>query len=309
MLFRRGPERLKSVRLDFSSIFMYSLSAFVASIAMVGFANTPNIILNVLVGSAVTGLFAVSLTITSPIFTIPSVLNSALFPIMSSLSANKGGRVSQKILINMVLRYAFLITLPIIAILMIFSDTIILFFSSGDFLPAKQFLPIVGIGGFIFGIGGILNSSIYAIRKPVISRNITLLTFIIFLSLSIPLSILFSGMGMAIAYLISVFVFCSASAVYLKKFIGLSIDWISIAKVLAVVVVFASILFGINFVASSTLLKVVGVLLASLIYFILLIPLKFYKKEDLRILGFLSDKSPIGRGIFDRIKITLSRFV
>lgn len=299
----------KSSKLNFKSIFTYSTSAFVAAMAMVGFANTPNIILNALTGPAITGLFAISLTISSPIFSIPSVLSAALFPITSGLSAERGGRSRQKILINMVVRYASFITLPIIALLLVFSGTIILFFSSGDFLPAVKLLPIMGGAAFLFGLGGILNTSIYAMRKPLVSRNITILTLVIFLSLSIPLSMWLAAMGMAIAYLISVSIFCISSAIYLKRFIKLSLDWFSILKAAAATLVFSGILFGIDSLIPGTALKLIGVIVASVLYLAMLVPLRFYKKEDLKILWYLSQKSPIGKRVFSRIMGLLSKYV
>ncbi len=309
LLARKTEESLKAPSLNFRSVFTYSISALVASIAMIGFSNTPNIILNALTNPAVTGLFAISLTITSPIFSIPGVLNSALFPITSGLSAEKGGKASQKILISMVLRYTSFITLPIIAILLTFSGTIILFFSSGEFLPAIQLLPIVGAAGFFFGLGGILNNSIYAIRKPVISRNIIIITMVIFLALSIPLSILFSATGMAMAYLISVFIYWAVSAFYLRKLIKLSLEWVSMLKVFVAVLIFSAILFGIDSFISSKIIKLIGVIFASVIYLLTLIPLKFYKKEDLRILYFLSQRSPFGKRVFIRMYGLLSKYV
>lgn len=301
--------KASSSRLNYKSIFTYSLSAFVASMAIVGFANTPNIILNALTSPAVTSLFAISLTITSPIFSIPSVLNAALFPITSGLSAEKGGRVRQRMLINMVVKYTSFLTLPIIAILLTFSGTIILFFSSSEFLPALEILPTVGVAAFLFGLGGMLNMSIYAIRKPVVSRNITILTLVVFLALSIPLSISLSAFGMAVAYLASISIFCVASFVYLRKFLGFSIDWKSILKILVAVAVFSAIVFGIDRFLSHEVLKFVAVLLALVVYLLLLIPMKFYKKEDVKILEFLSKKSPVGKGVFHRLRIMLSRYV
>lgn len=307
LLARKNEGSIRASPLNFRSIFTYSASALAASLAMIGFSNTPNIILNALAGPAITGLFAISLTITSPIFSIPGVLNSALFPITSGLSAEKGGKSRQKILISMVLRYTSFITLPLIAVLLVFSGTIILFFSSGEFLPAVELLPIVGAAGFFFGLGGILNTSIYAIRKPVVSRNIIILTMSIFLALSIPLSIWLSVMGMAIAYLTSVFIFWAASAFYLKKFINISLEWKSMLKIVIAVLIFSAILFGLDSVTSSNILKIAGVIFASAVYLFVLVPLKFYKKEDLRILEFFSNRSPVGRKFFLRLRDSLSK--
>jgi O-antigen/teichoic acid export membrane protein len=309
IFLKKRAEKIDKIKLDFKAIITYSISAIVASIAMVGFANTPNIILNALAGPAITGLFAISLTITSPIFSIPSVLNSALFPITSSLTMKKGGKSSQKILINMVLKYAAYITLPLISILLIFSGTIILFFSSGEFLEAKNLLPIIGFAAFLFGIGGILNMSIYAIRKPNVSRNITILTLVMFLALSIPLTLLMSVTGMAIAYLTSIFVFFITSMIYLRKFIGFSPDLRSLGKIAVAVLIFSGVLFGIDQLLSETIVKLIAAIAALVMYIFVLIPLRFYKKEDLTILDFLSKRAPVGKKIFSGMRNIISEYV
>lgn len=309
IILKKRERKVDKIKLDFKSIITYSVSAIVASIAMVGFANTPNIILSALAGPAITGLFAISLTITSPIFSIPSVLNSALFPITSSLTTKKGGKSSQKALINMVLKYAAFITLPLISILLVFSGTIILFFSSGDFLEARPLLPIVGFAAFLFGIGGILNMSIYAIRKPNVSRNITILTLVIFLALSIPLTLTMSVTGMAIAYISSIFVFCATSMLYLRKFIGFSPDWLSLGKIGIAVLIFSSLLFGIDYLISESAVKLAAAVAALVMYVFLLIPLRFYRKEDLTILDFLAKRTPVGKKVFSGIRDIISKYV
>jgi len=299
----------KSSGLDKKSIFTYSLSAFITAMAMLGFANTPNIFLNALAGPAITGLFAISLTITSPILSIPSVLNSALFPITSALSSEKGGKERNRVLVNMILRYASFITLPLISVLLVFSGTIILLFSSSDYLPAVELLPIIGAGAFLFGIAGILSNTIYAMKKPAVSRNITILALAVFLVLAFPLTMWFSAVGMAFAYLASVFVFCSASMLYLNKLIKMSIEWMSMLKVVVGVFIFTAIIFGMDAVIEDKMVKIVGVGFSLMLYLLVMIPLRFYKREDLRILEFMSTKSPVGKRIFSGIRTFLSKYV
>jgi O-antigen/teichoic acid export membrane protein len=309
LLAKKTRESIKAPRLDYKSIFKYSLSGLIAAVAMMGFSNTPNIILNVLTDPFNTGLFAITLTITSPILSIPGVLNSALFPITSGLSIRKGGRITQRSLINTVVKYASLIIMPLIAILMLFSGTIILFFSSGTFLSAVQFLPIVGVAAFFFGIGNILNTSIYAARKPVASRNIIIVTMLVFLAISIPLSIMMSALGMAIAYLISMAIFCFSNVAYLKKFMNLNIDVKSILKIFVATLVFSGVAFGIDLIIENIILKLIMVVLSLALYMLVLIPLKFYQKEDLKILENLSRRSPFLRNFFHGLHSFLEKHV
>lgn len=294
--------------IDKRAIWVYSLSAFTISIAVLGFANTPNIILNALTTPAVTGLFAVALTITSPILSIPSVMNIALFPITSGLSVSRKNNAVQKKLINMVLRLTAFITLPVIAMLLIFSDTVILFFSSPEFLGAMSILPVLGAASFIFGIGGILSTTLYAIGKPTTSRNITILTLTIFILTSVPLSMSMHAMGMAIAYLVSVTVFTAASLFYLRKCIGLRIDIGPLLKVMVASLIFSGILFVVDYLDVGTAVKFAGAAAASVAYLCILAPLRFYNRDDIRVLDAMSQRSPIARGVFYRMSKILSRW-
>ncbi|QQG40197.1 MAG: oligosaccharide flippase family protein [Candidatus Aenigmatarchaeota archaeon] len=301
--------RKDSVAPNGKEVFTYSLSAFAASIAMLGFSNTPNIVLNSVAGSVATGLFAVGITLTSPLISIPGVLTAALFPIASGLSAEKGGRARQTELLNIVIRYAAFITMPAIALLLVLSETVILFFASPAYLPAARLLPFISIAVFLLGIGGMINTTIYAMRRPVASRNITILALVAFLLLAVPLTMRFAEFGMAWSYLGATLVFFVANAVYVKRRLGVNLDLWALFKIAIATSIFAATLLAVNYVTAGAAWQAAGAAVASVVYALALIPLRFYRKEDLRVLEYLSNKATVGRGLFAAARRVLGRYV
>jgi O-antigen/teichoic acid export membrane protein len=288
-------------------IFSYAIPAFVASIIWVFFANTPNIILSSLKGPAVTGLFAVALTITSPIAVVPNTLSLALFPIVSGLAAERNPKQRQSRLISLVTRYTFFVTLPLLIFFLVFSREFILFFAERSYLPAQQLFPYLAISAFLFGLGNIFASTIYAIRKPKISQYISLATTGIFLLLVFPLTIQLAAQGTAIAYLGASVSFLAASYFFIQRFLKIKWPTSSILKIIAASILFAGIAF---FSTRFTLpIKILMALFSLVIYFFVLIPMRYYTYEDVRILQTLGKNAPVGRKIFHSLEKFLSKYV
>ncbi|MEM7825890.1 MAG: hypothetical protein QW412_03470, partial [Candidatus Aenigmatarchaeota archaeon] len=55
--------------------------------------------------------------------------------------------------------------------------------------------------------------------------------------------------------------------------------------------------------------KILVLFIAGLIYFVLLIPLKFYQKEEVRILNYLGRKSPFFKKLFFTLASFLSKWL
>ena len=57
------------------------------------------------------------------------------------------------------------------------------------------------------------------------------------------------------------------------------------------------------------MIKFTGVVVASIAYFVILLPLRFYRKEDLKVLDLLSKKSPVGKVLFVRVMGVIQKHV
>lgn len=289
-------------------ILKLALPVFISSVMWLVFTNMPNVIINAIKSPDITGIFALALTLVVPIVFIPMTLNQALFPITSSLSETRNPQRNQSNLISLVLKFATFITLPLVALLLVFSREIILFFSQPQYLPAAEFLPIVSVAALFLGIGQILVSNIFAIGKPHVTRNITIITTVIFLSLSIPGTFFFSSMGMAFAYLISMILLVVASYLYLRKAIKLKINWAAIGKIFIATMIFSAITFLLNSIFSSVMLKLATIVLGAFAYFIVLVPLKYYSTDETKIIRHIFSRFKFLRGKIDLIeKILLGK--
>ena len=291
-----------------STIFKYATSAFLASIAVAIFANSQTLILSSIKDPKATGTFSIALTYTSPIPVLVSTLSSALFPIISQLSIDKSKTPVQSFLIQMVLRYSLLIVVPLSLILTFFSKPIILIFSNPDFLPATQIFPIMCLSGIFLGIGNLFLSSLYAMKKPVILRNISFARSLIFLIFSIWLAYFLSYIGVAIARVIAGIFTLFMGFYYLKKYIEVRFPISATLKILISSIPFFLLLFFSDLMEASILIKMLVALIGGVIYLICLIPLKFYTKEDVKLLEIFASKSPLFKKQVSILARFLSRY-
>jgi stage V sporulation protein B len=270
----------------------YALPAFISSLAWTIFSNGQYALLSIIKDTRVTGIYTVALIITIPIVALPNTLSSALLPIVSSLSANHQAKKQQKRLIELVLRYSFFFSLPIALFLIIFSKQVIVIFSSEKYLEASNLFPILAMASIIYGIGSVFLSNLYAIGKTKLNRNIVLLTVFTFLILVYPLTKIYSALGMAISYFASILVLSIASYFYIRRFLNVKIPKKDFAKILISSLISFVFLYYTTKITSGLLINFALLIIAGILYLSLLLLLKFYKKEDVRILEFIASKMP-----------------
>ena len=289
--------------------FEYAFPAFLASLFSLIISNSQYIILTLLKNPEITGLFGVAMTISSIVPIIPNTLNLGLFPITSQLSAHKGKKRQQAYLITLVLRYSLFFGIPFTIFLICFSKPIILIFSSSKYLQASQILPIVATAAFVCGVGNIFLTSLYAAKKPKINRNISLLISGIFLLLAIILTYYYSAIGLSISYLISVSIGLILGYVYLKKFIGVKFPKEDFLKVLGGSFVFFILLLFVDLIPINLFFKTILVFFDCFVYLILLMFLKFYKEEDIRILRYVGRRMPFLQKLTSKIIGFLVKYI
>ncbi len=271
----------------------YAFPALIGSLAWVLFNNTPYIILTFFKNTEITGIFTVAMILSSLIVFIPGILTKALFPITSQLSVNRNMKKKQVYLINLVLRYNLFTSLPLALFLIFFSKSIIIIFSSRAFLSASQLFPILTFASLIYGCGNLFLSSLYAIGETKPYRNILILSSLSYLFISIPLTYFFSAKGISFAYGIATLLLAIFSFFSLRKRLHIKLPYSDMIKLIIATIFSLLFLLITTKVTEGILINIILVVFASLIYLVALSFLKFYKKEDRRILEFLAKKSPI----------------
>jgi len=291
-------------------IFSYSLPAFISTFALVILSSGHYVILTVMKDLGTTGKYGVAMTLASQILLIPSILSAALFPIISQLNATKNFKHKQSNLINFVLKYALLIGLPLTSFLILFSKPLILLYSRSEFLPATQLFPIIATASFVFGLGTIYLTSLYAIGKTKIYRNILLLSTSLFLLLSVLLTYFYSSIGLATSYLISVSILSFLCYYFIKKSIKTVFNHLLVVKIIIANLVFILLSYLVDLIPVAFYLKVVLVGTTGIIYLLILMPLRFYTRDDIEIITFFESRSPKNlRKAFSFVKKIISKNV
>lgn len=294
-------------KIKFSKIMSeYALPAFIGLFAWTIFTNTHYVILTIVKNPEVTGLFAVAMILTSQISVIFNSITTGFFPIISAISSKRNTKIKQEYLTTMVLRYGIFITIPIALFLAFFSREIILIFSKPEYLVASNLFPILLVAAVIFGPANLFLSTLYAIGKTKLNRNIQVLVAITFLFLSIILTYYLSSLGLSIAYFISISLMLIFSYLFLRKFIKVSSQKIMLSKIFIASVISFLFLYLIRPFVHRIYLALFSGFASLLLYCTILLLLNFYQKEDVRILRFIAERLPVP---FKNIGIMLSNLV
>jgi O-antigen/teichoic acid export membrane protein len=272
--------------------FMYALPAFITTLSFIVFNNVPYLVLTIMKNPEVTGLFSMAMSVMSLLLVFPAIFVNASFPIISQLCVKKNGKKKQVQFINSIIRYFFFLTIPFTTFLIFFSEPIILIVSKTEYLKASQYFLILGLATIFYAFGSIFLPILYAIRKPKIYRNIMIITAVLFLILSIPFTYFFSALGLSLAYFLSTFVLMIVSYLYLIKHIPIKFPWKDFSKILFSTFIFLSINYMSKIIFKSLFIKIIIIFFTGIFYIFTLIPLKFYKKDDIELLNHISKKLP-----------------
>ncbi len=287
----------------------YALPAFLSGLAFVFFFNGQYVLLNSMKGSEITGIFAISMILTSSLTTIPNILTIALLPTTSQLSIDNKTIKKRGYLIGLFFRYALFISLPLAIFLILFSRPIILLFSSANYLAATKLIPLLALGSLIYGTGNGFLNNLYAMGKTRINRNISIATTMLFFLLAVPLIYLFSAYGSVLAYISSVSFLSLLSFFYLRKFLKLKLPFKAVGKLFIACLISFTFLYIITRLISNLFIEIGFMFLAVILYIIILIPLRFYTKEDIFVLDFFAERLPIFKKHIIGLRNYLSRFV
>jgi len=290
-------------------LYNYSLPSLFSSFGSIILTNSPYIIIAYFGGLAVTGIFTAALTITSQLTILVGILSSAIFPVVSELSVSKNMKSKQSEVINLGLKYGVLITLPVALLLILVPRSIILLLSQTKYLPAADILPILSLAYFMMGVSIIFTSSLYAIKRPKTSRNIWLLSAIVFLLTSIPMTIYYSSIGISASFLFSILVLFSLSLFYLRKYLKFELNWKNILKIVIAGLVLVAFVFAADIFSLPTIDKYLLGFAGLILYFVLLLPMRFFTKDDIRLLEVLSEEMPFMKSLFLFVSKVISKFL
>jgi len=294
---------------DKKLIFKFSIPALTILIFSSILNQSQLIILSSMKTAEVTGLFAVGTKISSILPIIPIIFLSALSPIISGLSADKNSKPRQSYLIRLVFRYNLFFILPMALFLILFSKYAILLFSSPEYLSATNLLIILTINYVFHGLTGFLLSNLWSIGYPKKHRDAQIISSLAYILLSIPLTYYFSAMGLAVSFLLSNILFFCLTVFYLKKHLSFMPPIKDVLRIAVGCLISALFLLLAKPYINNFWVAAVFAVIAGFIYVLSLLKLNFYLEEDLMILEFLSEKTPLFKKQTIQLRNYLSKFV
>ena len=278
-------------KIDKKLLTSYAVPALIGGMLLIIISNLPFVILTALKDPGVTGIFSPAMIIATLIFASANVFAQSLFPLISELSAGDK-RIKQGYLIGLTTRYMLLFLLPVIFLSIVFSTYLIKLIASVEYLGAAAFFPLLIPGALIFGIGNLFLTSLYAIKKPTINRNITIVTIILFLILSFGLTTLYSSYGLSVAYLLSAVFLVIVGFFYLRKYLKINFLWKDLLKIILITLIsFGSIILYRSYIPNFVT-SIIVIMFSTIIYFTLLYFFNLFNDVDITVLKFFSKKSP-----------------
>jgi O-antigen/teichoic acid export membrane protein len=311
-----APLRIKSeffkkstCTFEYKKIFYYSFPALASLIAFSIIFNGQYVLLNMIQGSEATGIYTIAFMITSIIGAISTIPGSALFPIISTLSASKSSRRKEGYFLGLALRDTMFFIIPLALLLLFFSKHAVILFSSIDKLPATQYFILLVPASLLYGLGSIFYMNLYALGKPKIYRNLVLFAAIVFLVTAVPLINYFSVWGISFAYFITMLLLFLSSTFLIMKYVKLKFFGSDLLKIIFSSVVITAVLFLIQSYVYNLIILIPVAIFTIALYLLILLATKFYRKEDVEILNQLSGKISRKSPLLGNCMKNLSKFI
>ncbi|MEM5811136.1 MAG: oligosaccharide flippase family protein [Candidatus Aenigmatarchaeota archaeon] len=263
-----------------------SIPAFISAIFQLILTQTPFIFLSFIRSTEETGYFSLAFMITSVAFSLPTVLASSIFPVISGLQEID----KQEKIINFSLRYSILFSSLALILLMLFSESFILIVASEKYITSAKIFNILVISLSIGGILNILLSNIYAAGFYKIFRNINIIEVITYIP-SIILLTYFSGFyGTALSFLLTSIVGLIGFLLFSRNVIKISFDLKDLIKISFACFIIYIVWVGIKILELNFLIKVFLIAITLPIYILVLKLTKFFTETDKAVISILLSK-------------------
>jgi len=192
--------------------------------------------------------------------------------------------------------------------LLIFSKQIVLIFSREEYLSATIIFPILVPTSFLFGIGEIFLSNLYAIGKPKTQRDIVIVTTLLFFIFSFFLIPRFSSLGIALSYFFSSLLRLLLGYFYLKKSFPLKLPLNEFFKCLVSSLLAFSLLYYLSRFTVG-LMDYIFAGICGILYLIFLYIMRFYNRDDVRIVEIIQLRIPFFKPFLEQLRNFLSKRV
>jgi stage V sporulation protein B len=215
------------------TMLIYGYPLFFSTFLSGGLGQLNNFLLALYVSSDLMGNYNAATNFGVLISFLTQPIATALFPLFSKLNFRKDD--SLKIVFQSTVKYAALITMPIVTVLVTLSDQIIRIVYAHGFSYASQFLWIYTLNFIFNAVGAIsLSNLLNSQGRTDINLRMTLSALIIGLPLCFVLIPTYGVLGLLIIQLLASKPGLFYGLWWIKRNFGFTVDWLSSVKILFV---------------------------------------------------------------------------
>lgn len=263
-------------------IFYFAIPVFFGGIATTTISTTDTLMITYFRTLYDVGVYQIALVVSQILWLVIGAVSPILFPVVSELwASNKSNYLS--VFISSLLKFLFLVALPLAVIFISFSGSIIFLFFTEKYLSSTTPLQILCISSLFYILSMFYSTLISAMGKPmfVTKTSITMVGTNFLLNLFIIPTI--GIMGAAITSLISYTIGFIILSFYLKRLICYSLplaSWFRIIIISLLLLGYVSILKSV--IQYEPLITFIIILLTSLPFFTVLLRIsKIISKDDM----------------------------
>lgn len=175
-------------------------------------------------------LYQVAMPTSQFIFIFITCMVPMILPIFSELSARKESKLLSSAL-SMIIKYCFIIIIPVALILLSFPDLIIRVLFGQTYMDAVPALQILAVGAIFYSLGTLLQTVLVAIGKPYLQAKVVYMMAFLSMLLNFLLVPFLGIIGASLAFTASCFSSLILSIYFLKKNLSsIDIPWLQIIK-------------------------------------------------------------------------------
>lgn len=198
-------------------IAKYSIFVMVSGTAAIILGYTDTMVLTYFSGVTAVALYNVALPTAKILIYLPTAIGSILLPLASELWTKK----KEKLLIagmDLLYKYSFIIVLPLVFVILSFSELLILVFFGKDYILASMPMKILSIGMIFYTIHLINVNFFLGVGHPEIQSKILYTAALFNFITDLILIPLFNTIGAAITTTLSLLIMMVMGLIYIRKF-------------------------------------------------------------------------------------------
>ena len=240
-IFRR-PQMTRSLVKKLSA---FAFPVFLTSVVglVIGYMDT--LMLTMFRSLQEVGYYQTARPMSDMLFSVAGSVLIVFFPMVSELWAKH----EKKLLKNMVrflMKFSFILAIPVVLIFVAFPETIIRIFFGADYVAGAVALQILSVMTIFHLMTGILNSTLAGIGKPAVTTAITSVMAVFNFIFNLVLIPVYGIVGAAFTSLASYMVGTVLLFYYTRKFVGFSFPAAPFAKSVAGGILTLLFIFGLK---------------------------------------------------------------